>query len=124
MSHVFEDHGLADAVGADEDRVVAGLDEAEGEDLVERLAVDPLGPRPIEVCHRLERGDARVSQPAFETALLALALLDGEDLTQPRLVGNLVPAGEQAEQSEGLEARLNLDGIELGHGVPSFFKAS
>jgi hypothetical protein len=34
VSSILEDHRLADAVGADEDRVVAGLDEAEREELV------------------------------------------------------------------------------------------
>src|SRR6185437_1479560 len=115
VRHVLEDHRLADAIGADEYGIVTGLDEGEREELVDGLAIDLLGPRPVEVGHRLERGDTGVSYAAFQAPLLALALLDGEYLRQPGLVGDLVAAGEQAEESERFEAILDLGGIEGGH---------
>jgi hypothetical protein len=76
-----------------------------------------------EVGHGLERGDAGISETAFQAALLALALLDGEDLGQPGFVGDLIAAGEQAEEAEGFEASLDFSGIERGHGS-SFLSAS
>jgi hypothetical protein len=96
MGDVFEDHGFADAVGTDEDSVVAGLDEAEGEELVDGFAIDLLGPSPVEVGHRLEGGDAGIAETAFQAALLALALLDGEHLRQPGFVGDFVITNAQS----------------------------
>jgi hypothetical protein len=43
VSDILEDHRLTDAVGADEDGGVAGLDEPVGEELVDSLAIDLLG---------------------------------------------------------------------------------
>jgi hypothetical protein len=54
---------------------------------------------------------------------VTLALLDGEDLAQPGLVGELVPAGEQAEEAEALEAGFISAGRELVM-VDSFLSTS
>jgi hypothetical protein len=124
VGDVLQDHGLADAVGADEHGVVAGGDEAGSEEVVDGLAVDFLGPGSVEVGHGLEGGYAGVFDAAFKAALVALALLDGEHLAQPRLVGELLPAREEAEEAEALEAGFGLGGREIGHGVGSFFRAS
>ena len=100
VGEVLEDHGLTDAVGADEHGVVARSEEAEAEELVDGLAVDLLGLGPVEVGHGLESGDAGVLEAAFEAALVALALLDGEHLAKPGLVGELFLAGVQAELAD------------------------
>ena len=82
MGDVLDDHRLADAVWPDEHAVMAGLQKSEAEELVDRLSVDLLWPRPIEVDHGLDGADAGVPQTPLEPALLPLALLDGEDLLQ------------------------------------------
>jgi hypothetical protein len=107
VSDILEDHGFADTVWADEHGVVAGLDEAECEELVDGFAVDLLRPGPVEVSHGLERGDARVPEAALEAAFLALSLFDGEDLGEPGLVDDFVGTSEQPEESEGLETSLD-----------------
>lgn len=58
MGKILGDHGLADAVGSDEHHVGRLGDELEGEELLDALAVDLLGPLPIEVGHGLEGADA------------------------------------------------------------------
>ena len=59
VGDVLQDHGLADAVGADEHGVVTGGKEAEAEEVVDGLAVDFLGPGPVEVGHGLKLLDLR-----------------------------------------------------------------
>jgi hypothetical protein len=124
VGDVFENHCFADAVGADENGIVSGLEEAEGEELVDGLAVDLLGPGPVEVGHGLEGGDACASKAPLEAAFFALALLDGEDLMEPRLVGDLLPTTDETKEAEGFETSLELDGSEIGHEDFSVFKAS
>jgi hypothetical protein len=61
VSEVAEDHALAHAVGADEDRVGTVVEEAQAEEFLDALAFDPLRPRPVEVRDRLEGADAGVT---------------------------------------------------------------
>ena len=49
MQQVLRDHRLADAVRADEDDVGGLLEEVQGEQFLEELAIDFFGPGVIEV---------------------------------------------------------------------------
>jgi hypothetical protein len=95
---------------------VSGLDESEVEQLLDGLAIDLSGPLPVEVGHGFHCADVRVARTSLEAALLALALLDGEDLAEPGLVDDLIAARDEAEQAESLEAIFQLHGREInGH---------
>jgi hypothetical protein len=124
VGDVFENHRLADAIGSDEHGIMAGLEEAEGEELVDGFAVDALRPGPIEVGHRLEGGDARAAEAALEAPLVALALFEIEHLAKPGLVGDVLPRAHQPEEPEALESQFHLGRGEVGHEVFSVFKVS
>jgi hypothetical protein len=114
---VFENHGLSNAVGSDDHGVVSGLDAREGEQLFDRQAVDLPRPGPVKVGHGFRGADVGVASAPLESALLTLALFDGEDIAQPGFVDDLVAACDEAEQAESLEACLQLGGRQLsGHG--------
>src|SRR6058998_152104 len=54
MADVLDDHRLAQAVGADEDEVASLPDDLQAEGLLDGIAVDALGPVPVELRDRLE----------------------------------------------------------------------
>ena len=49
MQQVLRDHGLAESVGADEHDVGGLLEEVEGEEFLEKLAIDFFRPSVVEV---------------------------------------------------------------------------
>ena len=66
VSEIFEQHGLAEAVGADE-HYVGGLGEkGEREQFLDRAAIAFAGPVPIEVGDGFEGAQTRVIQTALE----------------------------------------------------------
>jgi len=109
LCEVADDHRLADAVGPEQHCVDAFGDETEGEELVDSVLVDRLRPLPIEVGDRLEGADLCLGEAAFQAALLALDVLDLEELVEPGLLSNLSPMGEEAVQAEATGA---LSGVE------------
>ncbi len=76
------DHGLAQAVRADEGEVAALADEVEAERTLDQVALDLLWPVPVEVGDGLEASDAGPLQPALEAASRSLDLLQPCDLLQ------------------------------------------
>ena len=109
VREVAEDHRLADAVGPDQDDVLALGDEAQREEVLDLRAVDPLRPRPVEVAERLEGSDPREVGAVHETSARALFALDGHHALEPRLAADLVDTGEAAVQAEvfqGLDERI------------------
>jgi len=80
------------------------LDEFEAQELVDGVAVDSLGPSPIEVDDGFECADPGVAQASFEASLLAFLLFERDELGQPRLGGDVIPAGDEAKKSEALRA--------------------
>jgi hypothetical protein len=117
LGDVLHDHRLADAVRAHKDGILAAFDERQAEQLLDRLAVDLLGPGPIEVDHGFCGADVGVTRASLESTFLTLALFDVEDFTEPRLVDDLVAAGDEAEQAERFEARPQLHRCQFnGHG--------
>jgi len=117
LGDVLQDHRRADAVGSDQHSVVAAFDEIEAKNLLDCLAIDVLGPSPVEVDHGFGGADVGVAGSALEAALLPLALLDGEHFSELGLVDDLIAAADQAEQSEGFEASSQFCGGQVsGHG--------
>ncbi len=49
VTEILRQHGLADAIGTEEDQILCLRDEVETEGLLQRISVDALGPRPVEV---------------------------------------------------------------------------
>ena len=62
IGDVFGDHGLAQAVTAQQDQIAFFLDEIQGEGAFNHIALDFLGPVPIEVGDGFETTDARCSR--------------------------------------------------------------
>src|SRR5688572_12327938 len=82
MADVPGDHGLAQAVGADQGEVSTLADELEGERALDQVALDLLGPAPVEVSDRLEASDAGPAQPALLAAPTLVDLLQACDFFQ------------------------------------------
>ena len=68
VGEVLEQHGLAQAVGADQHDVGGFLDEGEREQFVDQCPVALLGPGPVEVGDRFEGAETSVIEAAFERA--------------------------------------------------------
>jgi hypothetical protein len=95
MQQVLGDHGLAEAVGADDHDVGGGFQEAEGEELIEERAIELLGPVVVEVGHGFEGAEAGVVHAAFEAATQPLALFDLQHPGEPGLLGDFLDVGEE-----------------------------
>ncbi len=85
MQQVLGDHGFADTVGADQDDVGGLLEEVQGEQLIEELAIDFFGPGVIEVGDGFELEEARVAEATLEAPTLPFAFLDLEDALRARV---------------------------------------
>ena len=82
MDDVLGEHGLAEALGADQEDVLDAVEEVEGEDAVERGAVERGRPVPVPVGDRFEAAEAGGGEPAFDTAAPALLELGGDDVLE------------------------------------------
>ena len=92
---------LADAVGADEDRVDAFVEEAESEELFDALRSIFFGHAQSKSAMRFEGADARVPESSLEAAALALGLLDVRAARRARACGRCRrSAREQTEEAE------------------------
>ena len=100
VREVAEDHRLTDAVGPDQDDVLALGDEAQREEVLDLRPVDPLRPRPVEVAQRLEGSDPREVGAVHQTSARALFALDGDHALEPRLAADLVDTGRASVQSQ------------------------
>ncbi len=80
VGDVLGDHGLAEALGRDEDDVPRGLQEFEAQGRLDRCAIDALRPVPVEVGHRLEAPEAAPREAALEAAACTLLGLDLDDV--------------------------------------------
>jgi hypothetical protein len=65
IDEILGKHRLPQAVRRDKDDVLAFGQEVEREDAVDRGPMNLFGPVPLEVGHRFEAAEARVSQPAL-----------------------------------------------------------
>ena len=93
MEQVLRDHRLADAVWADEDDVGGLLEEVQGEQFFEELAIDLFGPGVIEVGDGFELEEACVAEAALETATFAVRSLRSRARARARVrCGSARPA--------------------------------
>ena len=104
MDDVLREHGFADAVGSEEHDVDGIVDEGEREELVDELAVDGLGPLPIEVGGGFEGADARIGESPFERASFAFTVFDVDDGFEPGLAEERVVLGGETVQAEGAQS--------------------
>lgn len=100
VGDVLGQRRLADAVGADDDRVGGVAEEVQAEERLDGGAVALGGPGPVEVAQRLEAADAGGLQTPLEALLGALGLLPVEEPRGPSLGLGLVEMGVQAVQPE------------------------
>ena len=94
VGDILEDHGLADAIGTDEDGVGAIVETGQSEELLNSRSVDLSGRGPIETVHGLEGADLGVANAAVQASALSLGFLDVEELRDPGLLGDLRPTGK------------------------------
>ena len=80
VGEVLGDHGLAEAVGAEQNEVAALLDEVEGQGALDDVALDLLGPVPVEVGDGLEAADAGALEASLEAAPRTFGQLEADDL--------------------------------------------
>jgi hypothetical protein len=79
VGDVLGDHGLADAVRADQHGVGGVVQKVERHEVLDSRAVNPLRPRPVEVRERLEAADVRVAQAAVEAPAGPLVFFPGHE---------------------------------------------
>ena len=82
VSDVLRDHGLAQALRSDQDDVAAFFEEVQSEGGLDGLAVDLLGPGPVEVGHGLEATDPAAGQASFEAASGAVVPLGFDEVLE------------------------------------------
>ena len=76
MTDVLGDHGLAQAIGANQDQVAGLGEEVQRKRPFDDIAFDARGPGPVEVSQGLELFDLGGAQAALETAVSALGNFD------------------------------------------------
>ena len=97
VSDVFEEHGFAESVGAEDEEVSAVSDELKAQGGLNESAVDFLGPVPIEVGEGLEPANLGALEPAFEASAGFIVGLDaGEKLEL--LYGGESVLGDSSEE--------------------------
>ena len=80
MGDVLGEHGLAEALGPDEDDVLAAGEEVEGEDAFEGGSVEGGGPVPVPVGEGLEASEACAGESALDAAALSVFELGAGDV--------------------------------------------
>jgi len=94
MTDVLGDHGLTQAVGADQDKIARLGQEVQGQRPLDDVALDACRPRPVEIGHGLEPADLGGTQAAFEAAVRAFGYFDLRELFEqlarrPALLGGV-----------------------------------
>ena len=97
VADVLGDHGLAQAIGANQDEVAGLGEEVQRKRPFDDIAFDARGPGPVEVGHGLELLDLGGAQAALETAVSALGNFDLRQMIEqlarrPALLGTRGPA--------------------------------
>ena len=100
MSDVFEEHGFAESVGAEDEEVSALSDELETECGLDESAVDFLGPVPIKIGEGLEPADLGALEPAFEASAGFVVGLDAGEKLELLQGGESVLGGASEEVVE------------------------
>jgi len=109
----------------DEHYVVGLLQEVEAEGRLDSIAVDALGPSPVEVGHGLEAAEAAATEAALEAATGAVLELDAGDVFQDLLGAPAAPGSQGNEVVESLGGVAQAEEAELvsqigGHSFSLF----
>ena len=80
VGDVLGEHGLPEALGPDEDDVLAAGEEVEGEDAFEGGAVEGGRPVPVPVGEGLEATQSGAGESALDAAALSVFELGGDDV--------------------------------------------
>ncbi len=105
VGEILEQHGLAQAVGADQHHVGRLGEEGEREQLLDGAAVALGGPAPVEVGDGLEGAQAGVIEAALERAAGAFGLFDVEHAGEPRLGEQRLGLAREAVEAESAQPR-------------------
>ena len=122
VGDVLGDHRLAEALGRDEDEVVAGGEEVEVERRLDGGAVNPGRPGPVEGVYRGEAADPTAEETALEAAAGAVLLFDPDEVLEElhRTPAALGRQGDEIVQVRGgvMEPE-EFEGVrEWGHREP------
>jgi hypothetical protein len=93
VGDVLSDHGLAQTIRADKDKVARFGDEIQSEGALNQITVDFQGPTPIEIGDRFEAADAYLTQEPLEGAWSPLRELGGGDLLKQSMRRQLIARG-------------------------------
>ena len=117
MGDVLGDHGLPETVRAQKDQVATLFDEIERESSLDRLAVDLLGPVPVEVGDGLEAAEVGVLKTSLEPAPGALGEFGAGDLLDQGPSRPAALGGASDEVVEGRSGGMQSDLGELPREV-------
>ena len=112
VGDVLGEHGLAEALGADEDDVLAAGEEVEGEDAFEGGAVEGGRPVPVPVGEGLEATQSGAGESALDATALSVFELGGDEVFEqhgraPAFAGDeVVEVVGGAIESESAEVSL------------------
>ncbi len=82
IGDILSDHGLAQALGGHQNEVAVLAQEVELQSGLDRLAIDLLGPAPVEVGHGFEAADLAAGQAPFQASPGAFRVLGFRDVLQ------------------------------------------
>src|SRR5262249_46864263 len=125
MAECYADMRLAEANGRDQDDVGIRSDEGQAEQVLDLRSVDLLWPRPLEVLHRLEDGEAGVLDAPRDGAGLACARLAFDQLGQIGEMRELLLGGRCGKglvmafyvgELQGIEVRVQARKVTRRHG--------
>ena len=105
VDQILGDHGLAEAVWRDDDRVLTLREKVQGEDALDGGPMDRLRPRPFPVGHRLEAPETRISETPLDS------------LPQAGLELSLHQAFELHDRTPAFLGRARDEVIEIAGGV-------
>jgi hypothetical protein len=97
VGDVLGEHGLADAVGTEQDEVSAFLEEFQSQGSLEQGSIDLFGPIPVKVGDRLEASEPALDASPFERAPGAFGGLAADDFLEQSARCKLVLYGASQE---------------------------
>jgi hypothetical protein len=125
MTEGAGDMSLAKANGTNEDDVGVVCDEGQTEQVLDLRAIDLFWPAPLKVFHRLEDGEAGLSDAPLDSAALAPGSFALDQLGEIRKVRDLLLSGCGGQvlvvalyvgEVQGIELRIQALKITWGHG--------
>ena len=113
MGDVLGEHGLADAIGSDQNGVAGVLEEVECHQGLDGGAVAAFRPSPVEIAQRFEAADMGAGQAPFQAAARPLLLLPIDHRLGPATGDGFLPMGQQTMEMERLGS--GLQNVRIAH---------